>query len=533
MTSKANIYPIFWVIVFNLIIGVSFFAENVNVGFSHLATDQLNILPVCMKFDDPSLFERDLFANSLDNVKYYTPFFVQPLRAIAYSTGGDYRSALNLLGLILNVLYGLFWFLLFYKLSDRFWLSLLFALLLRAIIWLPGNEVWGIGDIWTVMPRTVYTTFMPVPFILLLSTNKWKLLLSCFLIGFVFNFHPITGLGGLMVFLAIVGYGMVRKHKGHSFSFKDHLLGGSLILLGMAPFVMTYFSKTTSTLSYDPSLYLEAFNLRIDEAFQDPVKFVAQWFKVKYVLILSPIVLYLLYSIKAKEERKRSIFLTLLALALVILPSASVYLEQFVNTSFDANFRMSFQLIRIQKMIILPAFFALFFLSMAILDHFKITDRPTRTTFLLSILLLAVCHHPILNKLPFIGDDSARLMWPEHLSLFKGEDPKSRDSDKMADYIKAHTAPESLIVWSPMVRSATGRSVIMDGKGASMIIEGNPKQLIDWYLDVKEYIAKQTFEERAAFFKSRDVDYFVSTHDFAPHAKKVHTQGKFHLYKVL
>ena len=38
-----------------------------------------------------------------------------------------------------------------------------------------------------------------------------------------------------------------------------------------------------------------------------------------------------------------------------------------------------------------------------------------------------------------------------------------------------------------MLRSAAQRSVVFDGKGSSMLIEGNPNQFINWYkgLDYK------------------------------------------------
>ena len=41
--------------------------------------------------DNPALFPHDTFANDLDNVKYYTPFYIETLRFITNLTDGNYE----------------------------------------------------------------------------------------------------------------------------------------------------------------------------------------------------------------------------------------------------------------------------------------------------------------------------------------------------------------------------------------------------------------------------------------------------------
>src|SRR5690606_12889049 len=88
---------LFFVCLINLLIAIGFYAEHKQAGFTSLVSDVHSIVGIAQKFDDPELFKNDLYLNELDNVKYYTPFFVQPLRFIAGFTNHDYVKALNVM----------------------------------------------------------------------------------------------------------------------------------------------------------------------------------------------------------------------------------------------------------------------------------------------------------------------------------------------------------------------------------------------------------------------------------------------------
>ena len=128
---------LYLVVTINLFIAASFFISNIGVGYSRLSSDLHNIIPMCIKFDQPELFKNDLYLNDLDNFKYYTPFFIQTLRFFSKLTNGDYLLSLNIISFIAHIIYGLSWFFLCYILfKKKFWLALILSILLRGIIWL-------------------------------------------------------------------------------------------------------------------------------------------------------------------------------------------------------------------------------------------------------------------------------------------------------------------------------------------------------------------------------------------------------------
>lgn len=166
------------VLVLNITIAIVYYLDNLNANYSELSSDIQNIIPVAQKFDNPNLFQDDLYVNNLNNVKYYTPFYVQTLRCIAKFTDYNYVQAINVLGLICHLLFGILWFFLLYKFVNNYWVAFLISIILRGVIWLPGLEIWGISDLWTIMPRTVYISLMPIPFLLIsqqfIKTTFWR-----------------------------------------------------------------------------------------------------------------------------------------------------------------------------------------------------------------------------------------------------------------------------------------------------------------------------------------------------------------------
>jgi len=288
---KNNKHNFFIVYALNIIIALGYYFDNLDANYSALSSDLKNIIPVAQKFDDPTLFKYDLYVNTLDNVRYYTPFFVQSLRAVGKVTSGDYIQAINIMNTVCHIAFGILWFFLFYKFVPRFWIALLLSILVRGIVWLPGLEIWGIADLWAMMPRTLYITLFPIPF-LLLNKNLKGVLLSSFFIGLIFNFHPITGLGGILLFLSFLLL-YVFIYKEYTF-FKLKTIAFVLfaILVGMVPFVLTYFGKTSSVIDYDMEVYQVAFNDRIPSFFSNPKAFLTSWLKLRTLIYVIPIALY-------------------------------------------------------------------------------------------------------------------------------------------------------------------------------------------------------------------------------------------------
>lgn len=518
------------VVLLNLTIAIAYYLDNLNASYSELSSDIQNIIPVAQKFDNPDLFQDDLYLNDINNVKYYTPFYVQTLRFIAKFTNHNYVQAINVIGLICHLLFGILWFFLLFKFVNNYWICLLVSVMMRGIVWLPGLEIWGISDLWTMMPRTVYITLMPIPFLLLSHALK-KLFLASFLIGLIFNFHPITGLGGVLTFIAflvllVAFYPSIRTH----FSLAKLSLLLLAVFLGMLPFVITYFGKTSSDLTYDIAAFNEAFNARIPEYFQSAVLFLKQWLSFKTLFFLLSLVLYFVMTFKDEAHHKISKLLLCLTLILIVIPTISIPIEHIINNALNKNLRMSFQLVRIQKVAIIPSFFAVAFLLDYMFLKFK-TTKIAPYLFLLYIILLVCSQSKIFRPIPFFGDDISKSILPHNLSIFTVEADKELPIDRMASYIKANTPKDAIVCGTFILRGATERSLIFDGKGASMLIEGNPKQFIIWQERQKTINSLKTMAEVVNYLKQFGASYFVTRNKNVP-ATLIHQEGNLKLYKL-
>src|SRR5690606_20373868 len=230
----------FWpVLLVNFIIAAGFYLSQRDAVITDISSDLSNILPICMKLDNPELFQNDLYLSELDDVKYYTPAFVQSLRFFAWFTSGDYVQALNLMGFFTHLLYGLLWFAFFYTLRRDFWLALLFSVFFRGVIWPPGGELLGISDIWTIMPRTVFMTLAPLPLILYVYLKRFNVVASALVLGLITNMHPITGVGvTVCYFSAFAIYAGYFQRQGRVFA-RDFLLAGLGWIIGILPYLLT------------------------------------------------------------------------------------------------------------------------------------------------------------------------------------------------------------------------------------------------------------------------------------------------------
>ncbi|QAA81360.1 hypothetical protein EI546_06295 [Aequorivita sp. H23M31] len=519
---------LFFLLLLNILIAAGFYLENKNAGFTSLVSDVHSIVGIAQKFDDPQRYKYDLFLNDFDNVKYYTPFFVQPLRFVAYFMDYNYVQALNIISFFLHLIYGLLWFFLFYKLSRNFWISLIMSLLIRGIIWLPGYEFWGITGIWTTMPRTVYIVFMPLILLLLFHFKEKHLWLSAFVAGFIFNFHPITGLGGILIYLTIIVYFYFRNRKTIDKPIQKVILILGSIILGMLPFILTYFGQTSSVINYDLGVYQNALNARLPASFFDPIIFLKSWNRISALFFLTLILTYFVVSLFKKSERKRAFLLVTLTLALIIIPNISVYIEQGINALFNRNLRISFQFIRLQKLAILPGYFALLFLFLLLKPN-KIT---TISSFFIFLLIVSLSNGKMFNSIPFVGDDIFRTILPNSLNIYNHPSLENNAMEKMLDYIRKNT-PEDAVFYGPqIIRSATMRSVVLDSKGASILIEGNPTEFTDWLKDRNEFRKLEDQNSQIEFLMNKNVNYIVDDRERFNLIVPVFKVGHLKLYQL-
>ncbi|QHI35219.1 hypothetical protein IMCC3317_05650 [Kordia antarctica] len=522
------------VILLNICIAFGYYLGNLSANETQLSSDLHNIIPVCLKKDDPSLFAKDLFCNDINNVKYYTPFYVETLRFLAKFTDGNYVQALNILTFICHILFGLLWYFLLFRITKNFWIALLISVFMRGIIWIPGNEYWGISDLWSMLPRVVYYAVMPLPFLLINFKNNTKLYLAAFLAGLLFNFHPITGLGGVLLFLSCVLLHSYYEKKKFKILFSQrNFIVILLAFAGMLPFFLTYFGNVSTATDYSLETYQKALELKFSSFLSEPTTFWYQWLRLKYIIYFLPVFLFIGYA-KFKgnhKDKTRSFYVLWLSLIVFILPNLVTYVELFVNLAFDLNIRMSFQLVRIQKLLILAFFFSVVF----ILDIFYKNERFKQLfPFLFGgfLLLLIVSKHTIFDKIPFILNDITRCILPNSLSIGTMQNSiGDEDLNEVLLYIREHTPKDALFYAPDIGRSGGRRSVDLDSKGANMLIEGNPKRFVQWYEDYHAINSLPTRLEGNQFLRDYGVEYVLIYIDL-PEFELLFQKGKWRLYKV-
>ena len=520
-------------ILINLFIAIGFFIENKGTGFSQLSSDLHNSIPVCYKIDDQSLFQNDLYLYDLKNVKYYTPFYIETIRFFANCNNGDYLLGINIFATLLHLIYGFLWFWVFYKLFSCFSIAIFLSIIIRGIVWLPGLEIWGISDLWTMMPRTLYAAFMPLPFILLFNKTKLSFYISAFLIGFIFNFHPITGMGGLLIYVLLVSL-CCYLHK-FKINILSIIIAISILLIGMMPFLSTYFLQTNNDVGYDVLEYNKAFSLRINSFFVEPISFLKLWLSFKILFFLIPMLMFYLYAkFFEKKYLKNAILLLLISFFTILIPSISIYIEKAINSLFHLNLRMAFQIIRAQKLAILPGFVAIGFLMNIILKKNQLFQKAFNIILPLFIFALIISKEPIFRKAPFFSDDIATSIFPDYNLFFASKEEKVTDMDRMLAYIKQNTLKSDVFYGSFMIRSACKRSVVLDGKGASMLIEGNPVQLIQWFKELNQYNSLSE-KDKINFLKSKKGVTHIVTKDSLDvnQTKLIHQEGNIKLYKTI
>lgn len=518
-------------LLLNLLIASSFFIKNIGVGYSQLSSDMQNIVPMCMKLDDNSLFPNDLYLTTSQNFEFYTPFFVEMLRFFGGITQGNYVQATNLLLFISSIGFGVLWFFLLFKiLKQKFWITLLLSILMRGIVWLPMWEFWGISDLWTIMPRTFYIVLLPIPFLLLYRKSTFSFFSAAFLIGLIFNFHPISGLGGILIFIAFLGSMCYFKYA--KCNLKQMFFGFLMIMLGMLPFILTYFGKTDSLVSYDLTAYNTAFNSKIPSRFQRVDLILQSWLKLKFLFFLLPFVIFVLYAfLISKKYRQQALILTVITLSLFFLPLLSIYLELLLNRLLHINLRMSFQIVRIQKLVILPGYIAMGFLLLIFFEKYVNLYRYLPFIFCSYMIILLFSNPNSFNNIIFFGDDISRSILPRISDVVKPISQRKTDFDKMADYIAQNTPVSSTFYNTFSLRCAAKRSVRFDSKGANILVEGNPQKLIEWYTDT-EFIKRATLDEKLLFLKQAGVDYILAENkDYPLHIKKQIGNQRLYLIK--
>jgi len=120
---------------------------------------------------------------------------------------------------------------------------------------------------------------------------------------------------------------------------------------------------------------------------------------------------------------------------------------------------------------------------------------------------------------------------PNTLSVGSNVDETDKDDlYEVLTFIR-NEVPKDAVLFAPDVgRSGGRRSVVLDSKGANMLIEGNPKRFIEWHQNFKKFKKLPPLEANQ-FLRDYGVDYVLIYIDL-PEFETIIQKGRWRLYKV-
>lgn len=520
----------FGVVLFNLCIAVGFYIDNTKLSILDTSSDLANIIPICQKLDHTHLFPKDLCFNDVQNINYYTPTYVNLLRFFAKFTHGDYLKALNILSFFTHILFGLIWFLFFFSLKRDFWIAFFMSIFVRGIIWPPGAELLGISELWTMMPRTVFLAFLPLPFILYVYLKKqW---LAAIVLGLLVNLHPISGIGAILLYMSFFSlHHFFVRHLPFKKLFGNLIVSSFFILIGMLPYLFTYLTHVKSTVSFDQALFDQAFFARLGDKFSNPSVFFKAWHRPVTYFYLAILFLFLFFDDSKRKVHAKMLFSSLLIL--LFFSNVIVPFEQLINFIFDKHLKFSFQLIRIQKFSYVIAQVALFYLLVILTQKLNLKNRTKFLGVGIYLVLLSFSSHPTFSKTPFLGDDISQYILPQTFKLYKKPNIDYTQTLEMFDFVKKNTNETDLFYCKNLwFRAATKRSEVLDYHAAGLLIESNPQRFIDTYLKKSKFDHLKSQREKVEFLKTLNVDYYILNEDIDLKTHEVFSNGKHYVYKI-
>jgi hypothetical protein len=503
--------------LFTLVVSLVFYVDGKGAAWSSLSGDQINILTICAKLDHPELLEDDLVVGDVRNVSYYIPFFVAAVR-VCSGADHDYLRGLNILLGITSLFYLWGWFLLLRTWSGT-WVAAALAFLVRGIMWPPGNELWGIAGLWSMLPRTLLLALIPwVLWAWVAGRGHWgKLLLAGVGAGALSNAHPVGGAGLAAALVVAELAWSVAESKRLGRSLGRCLVFALAMGVGMAPYVYIYLTRVAGAEVEDAAGLRDAILMRISDALLGPRQYLVSWLTPKWLaLLLGPWAAVLLLRRDLRGDRG-----LLWAMggfsAGCVLAAILPFGVETVMERLGGHGRFAFQLVRVGKFILIPTVVLTAIAAGAgarrLCAHWRHGGRAIAVACLLSLMLTVISRHRAFDRVPFLGDDICRFLWP-HWVFPAGEAPASDVAlDRVMNWIQEFTPEDAKFVGPRLIRPAALRAVIHDWSGAVLLIEGNPGAFVatadrESRLNA---IEERPPEETARVLNEWGADYWVTT----------------------
>lgn len=273
--SKINIKQ--WMLIFcifSVVVGIHFYVDS-QLGYSSLGGDQYLESIFALKQMNPNLYPVDpLYANAA-NFEMYTPFFLAILKAGFHSLG--LISTFAIMQPLLGLTYLFCMFVSLYKLTGKFWLSLIMAIISAPVVSTFPTENWG-GALSRkyAIPRTFFLSVLPLVFYFWIQCqeNPKKLPLVYLLIGLLTYAHPPTG----AVLTAALLLAQIYQERFSLKSIAQAAICGFSALIPVIPFAVHYFGSTQEGYR----IPADQFNLYLQAAFYR-VLFIDPHFIISYL----------------------------------------------------------------------------------------------------------------------------------------------------------------------------------------------------------------------------------------------------------
>ena len=221
-----------------------------------------------------------------------------------------------------------------------------------------------------------------------------------------------------------------------------------------------------------------------------------------------------------------------MALVVFVFPMVLFPLENWLNEAYSLNIRMAFQLIRIQKMTILPLYFSIGFLFLFVYEQFQRVKKWTPWVVGVYFLLVILAQPKTFKGVYFLSDDITTRIFPKWETLFLPFEERKTPFDKMAAYVAAETPEQAVFYKNYRIRAAASKSVLMDTKGPGMLIEGNPQKLVSWYRTYEKIQAMKSPEKWEALKQLGVTHVLLRKDPKEDYLQLLHQEGAYLLFKI-
>ncbi|MCC6862434.1 MAG: hypothetical protein IT158_27910 [Bryobacterales bacterium] len=470
-------------LAFALAVTLGFFWEGRQADFSQISGDQVNILTICVKKDHPELLKGDAIAGDPRSTAYYTPLFVDLVRLLS-RPGHEYLRGLNILLAVTSLIYMAGWYALFESWAGP-WLAGVLSFFSRGILWPPGNELWGVAGLWTMVPRTLFLALLPwVLWLWIRHRGSWRGWPAAALgAGLLVNVHPLSGACVIAALAAAEMAWALSDGAGWRRAARRSVAGLVLMLAGMSPYLWTYFSGLGDASSVDSASLQQALSMRMPGFLLDPLRYLKMWFRLKWlVLLLGPWLGCVLLRRRLRRHRGMLAALAVFSASCMAVAGMAHGVEALLGR-LGVEVHFAFQLVRAGKYVLAPSLIVLS-LCVAAASTWLSRRFPWGRTAVIALsgivlVLTLFARQPVFRGVPVLGDDVARFLWPawvppRPLNVWFGQ-----NMEPVLAWIRGNTDVDAKFAGPGLIRVGAMRSVIHDWVGAGMLVEGNPRAFVE------------------------------------------------------